>query len=458
MKRRLIAALLAALLLLPMTARAAEAEAEAKIRLSPQTLLVNGAEIECEKYNIDGYNYFKLRDLALLLTDTAARFAVDYDAERNAVVVTTGQPYTAIGGELEQPDADRSANARRTPQTLYIDGKERQDLTVWNIGGNNFFRLRELGEALGFAVDYDGARNAALVDSAPAEPEDAWHALRGWVQRSYNGFTADGDQVYWRSAAFGRGVWSRCGVSLSEDGETLRLLFQGFTSVRGEIYASLCLSSAGTVHEATLQYYSTELLTAVPFYGEASINAEAFSADCSIAFDTVSGWPEDTPEKPRMAKLLRSSILDALELLDALLAEAAPDAGYTLADFGFSEDVLPKKQDSSPFATTDLALPLMLYSHDGGTYLGQVALDGADSIWNRFGPYGSPESGVSIYNESGPYGGSTSDESPFNSCASAPPLLLDADGGFVGYVSDNEDYVGAWTLREIRLFLMDRGF
>ncbi|MBO4914576.1 MAG: hypothetical protein J5449_05155, partial [Oscillospiraceae bacterium] len=51
-------------------------------------------------YKIDGANYFKLRDLAMILNGSAKQFAVDYDAAAGAVSITSGKPYTAIGGEL----------------------------------------------------------------------------------------------------------------------------------------------------------------------------------------------------------------------------------------------------------------------------------------------------------------------------------------------------------------------
>ena len=47
-----------------------------------------------------------------------------------------------------------------------IDGVVRTDLTVYNIGGSNFFKLREMGDALGFAVDYDAETNTASVASS----------------------------------------------------------------------------------------------------------------------------------------------------------------------------------------------------------------------------------------------------------------------------------------------------
>ena len=130
--------------------------------LSPQNLTVNGVRKNVEKYNIDGYNYFKLRDIAYLLNGTPAQFSVEWDAAANAARIVSGQPYTANGSELVI-GADRSTTAVRSPQTIVIDGEVRSDLAAFNLAGNNFFKLRDLGEALGFQVDYDAATNTAVV-------------------------------------------------------------------------------------------------------------------------------------------------------------------------------------------------------------------------------------------------------------------------------------------------------
>lgn len=159
---RKAAALLAAVLLLSLFAPPAGA---AEVRLSTQALKVNGAEVRCCAYNIDGSNYFRLRDLALLLRDTGSRFSVDYDGEAQAVVIVTGEPYTPIGGELELGE-DLSATARHSPQRIFIDGQERSDLDAYNIGGeagSNYFKLRDLETALGFHVNYDEDSRTVLL-------------------------------------------------------------------------------------------------------------------------------------------------------------------------------------------------------------------------------------------------------------------------------------------------------
>lgn len=50
----------------------------------------------------------------------------------------------------------------------------RSNLSVYNIGGSNFFQLRELGTALGFTVDYDAATNTAIVLSTQQSNSGNW--------------------------------------------------------------------------------------------------------------------------------------------------------------------------------------------------------------------------------------------------------------------------------------------
>ena len=128
-----------------------------------QKLTVDGAAKNTEIYNIDGSNYFKLRDIAALLTGTGSQFSVDFDAARSTIVVKTGKAYSFAGGELVT-GTDKSASAVASAQSIEINGKK-VDLTAYNIGGNNFFKLRDLGTALNFDVDYDSAAATMIVKS-----------------------------------------------------------------------------------------------------------------------------------------------------------------------------------------------------------------------------------------------------------------------------------------------------
>lgn len=134
-----------------------------KVQLTGQKLSVDGAAKNTEIYNIDGSNYFKLRDMAALLNGTGSQFSVVYDAARKTIVVVTGAAYTADGSELKT-GTDKSASAVRSAQSIEING-EKAALSAYNIGGNNFFQLRELGKKLNFGVDYDNETKTMLVIS-----------------------------------------------------------------------------------------------------------------------------------------------------------------------------------------------------------------------------------------------------------------------------------------------------
>ena len=129
---------------------------------------VNGTPVTPDSYNINGYNYYKLRDLATLLNGTMGQFVVRYNPDTKTAAITTGKAYTPIGGELTA-SPDRSALCQRIRQPLTVNG-ESVDLKAYSFGGYNFFRLRDLNPLLGFDVDYIAATDTAAITS-PLTPE-----------------------------------------------------------------------------------------------------------------------------------------------------------------------------------------------------------------------------------------------------------------------------------------------
>jgi|GEM_PF-1606729 len=156
------------------------------------TVLVNGKNTAFDAYNINGNNYFKLRDLASTLSGTAKQFEIGWDGANDAISITSGKKYTAVGGEMKGKGAGDKA-AAPTSSKIYLDGK-RVALTAYNIEGNNYFKLRDIGAALDFGVDWDGANNTIVIDTKkgytpefPAHTPAAWNQVIGSV---------NGDDVY----------------------------------------------------------------------------------------------------------------------------------------------------------------------------------------------------------------------------------------------------------------------
>lgn len=136
--------------------------------VSAWTLQVNGKTFDCQGYNIDGSNYFMLRDVALALKDTANKFSVEWDAAKNLVTAVSGGAYAASGSEC-QKGTDNSASCQPSAQAALFNGAA-STAYCYNIGGNNYFKLRDLAAAFGFAVDYDAASFTVTVASTDYKP------------------------------------------------------------------------------------------------------------------------------------------------------------------------------------------------------------------------------------------------------------------------------------------------
>ena len=131
------------------------------------SVLVNGRDMTFDAYAIDGNNYFKLRDLAYVFNGTEKQFEVGWNESLNAIYLTSGRPYTTVGGEMT--DKRSGSTGSKTPlltsSKIFLDGKE-VAFTAYNIDGNNYFKLRDIGAALNFGVDWDGARNTIEISTS----------------------------------------------------------------------------------------------------------------------------------------------------------------------------------------------------------------------------------------------------------------------------------------------------
>lgn len=126
-------------------------------------VLINGREVVFDAYNIKGNHYFKLRDLAFTLRGSQAQFEVTWDQDLNAVLMTSGKRYTPTGGEMRTGSSASQAGALNSSK-LYLDGQT-VDLTAYTILGNNYFKLRDIGELFNFSVEWDAANGNVIIDT-----------------------------------------------------------------------------------------------------------------------------------------------------------------------------------------------------------------------------------------------------------------------------------------------------
>ncbi len=143
---------------------------EAAATPNASKIYVNGELVEFDAYTINENNYFKLRDLAYILSGTEVGFEVTWDQALGTINLESNSVYTVVSGEMAQGDGtDQTAVANTSP--IYMDG-ELADLAAYTINENNYFKLRDLGELFGFNVSWDGEANSIIINTSEAYTAD----------------------------------------------------------------------------------------------------------------------------------------------------------------------------------------------------------------------------------------------------------------------------------------------
>ena len=144
---------------------------------STQSVLVDGKSVEFYAYALkdekgNDTNYVKLRDVAQVLSGSAAQFEVGWDGSVN---METGKAYTSNGSEMVQ---NFTGNQSYTVSTapVKVNGVaadlEAIVLTDAKGGGYTYFKLRDLGAALGFNVGYAGGTGIFIQTDRPYTDAD----------------------------------------------------------------------------------------------------------------------------------------------------------------------------------------------------------------------------------------------------------------------------------------------
>ncbi len=136
----------------------------AKVKPTPSKVIVDGKAIAFEAYGIDGFNYFKLRDLAMAVKGSEKQFEVTYDSVDKVIKLISGEPYTTAGGELTISANFVEKDAQTNTAKIYVDGSE-IELKAYGIAGYNYFKLRDIGKLFDFGVEWDAKNNAVIIDT-----------------------------------------------------------------------------------------------------------------------------------------------------------------------------------------------------------------------------------------------------------------------------------------------------
>lgn len=175
--KKLISSLLAASMLATF-ASAASGNAQTA-QPSPHAIYVDGTKANVAAYEINDNNYFKLRDIAAIVNGSEKQFEVSWNNDAQRIDLTSGKPYTTVGGELGAIGS-ASKKAESSTAVVYKDNVK-IDYTGYNIDDNNYYKLRDVCESFNIGVNWDGANQRVdiLTDESyvpegqePVEPEE----------------------------------------------------------------------------------------------------------------------------------------------------------------------------------------------------------------------------------------------------------------------------------------------
>lgn len=169
--KRLVSILLVLVLALTLVPMAGAAE----VRPSDQKFTMDGKSVSCAAFNIDGYNFVMLRGLAALLSGTEKQFSVTWNEKTKTAAVELGKAYVDDGSVTNGPAVKLDGrglvtNAEKSSQIIQVNGITVTGVSVYNVAGNNYFKLRDLQAYLGFGLSYNESTRTVVITSrgAPA--------------------------------------------------------------------------------------------------------------------------------------------------------------------------------------------------------------------------------------------------------------------------------------------------
>lgn len=127
-------------------------------------IILDGRNVDLDAYNIEGNNYFKLRDIAMMLNSSDKNFNVVWDGSNNAINLQINQKYIPVGGELKVSSVKSNKNAASSNSNIYIDNNK-AGLKAFNIDNNNYFNLRDVLNYLNIEVIWDAGTNSILINT-----------------------------------------------------------------------------------------------------------------------------------------------------------------------------------------------------------------------------------------------------------------------------------------------------
>ena len=191
-RKRMILSALAISMVCTVPIQAAQVSADMAV------IEVDGKLHQLPAYLIEGNYYFKLREVAGMMQGTHGAFRVDWNSQQSSIVITSG-----VETKEEKTSAvfDRASyDAVPSSAPVFIDGSY-VNLKAYNIGDYTYFKLRDLGETLGFEIGWRERDKRVLISTEA----DTSKAISPW---EYQRMLGKGMDVDWSKTKGGRENYS----------------------------------------------------------------------------------------------------------------------------------------------------------------------------------------------------------------------------------------------------------
>lgn len=136
-----------------------------------KNVTLDGEEVKVGAYDVEGYNYLKLRDIAAILNGKKCQFSVGYDEPTKLISVELTKAYEKVEGDLAEIK-DEKAKAIVSVKKILVNGEEKEVKTAL-INEYNYMQLRDLGSLVGLNVGYDKVNKVIMLKSDAGVKEEA---------------------------------------------------------------------------------------------------------------------------------------------------------------------------------------------------------------------------------------------------------------------------------------------
>lgn len=142
-------------------------ETTAEAHASSARVSVDGVQAGVSAYNINGNNYFRLRDLAAAFKSTDFAFNVEWDPQNHAFTIALGEYMPSA--EDVPPLAQEVSVASRAKADMYAKQEDGSLIPLvcraYLINGNHYIKLRDICAVMGVSVSWDSTSRLINVDT-----------------------------------------------------------------------------------------------------------------------------------------------------------------------------------------------------------------------------------------------------------------------------------------------------